>query len=188
MNAACVELRNARKNRGGFRLGPLDLTLDSGLIVAIVGPNGSGKTTLFRMMAGLLRPDEGEVRLFGSELTPERDVEVKSRIGYAEEEIKPLDDRMTVGEWKKFVSRWHGARWNEELWNRLSREFELAPNKKWKELSAGMKKRLSFALTLAHEPDLLLLDEPSSGLDPFAWRIMMEEIRKIGRASCRERV
>lgn len=177
--SAAVELRQAVKKRGGFRLGPIDLTLDSGLIVAVVGPNGSGKTTMFRLMSGLLQPDEGEVKLFGSVVTSERDVEVKSRIGFAGDIFQPLDEQMTVETWKRFVSRWYGARWNEAIWNRLSRELELEPKKKWKELSTGMKKRLSFALQIPHEPDLLLLDEPSSGLDPFAWRIMMEEIRKF---------
>jgi len=177
MNAA-AELRNVRKRRGRFRLGPADLALEQGLVTAVVGPNGAGKTTLFRLLAGLLKPDEGEVRLFGTPAGPDPNGELKARLGYVEEYIQPLDDRATVGEWTRFTARWRGARWNEANWQRLARAFELDPEASWRELSPGMKKRASFALALAHDPDLLLLDEPSSGLDPFAWRIMMEEIRR----------
>lgn len=175
---AAIQLNGLVKSRGDFQLGPLDITVEGGLIVALVGPNGSGKSTLFRLLTGLLQPEQGEVKLFGERAYPDRDVEVKSRLGFAGDSVEPLDDRMTVEEWKAFVSRWYVS-WNEEIWSRLYERLELPGKKKLKQLSTGMAKRLSFALALSHDPDLLLLDEPSSGLDPFAWRIMLEEIRRF---------
>jgi len=173
-----LELQGFEKRRGDFRLGPIDLAIEEGLIVALVGPNGSGKSTLFRSLMGLLHQGRGTLRVFGEPAYPARDVATKSRIGFVGDALLPIDEDMTVLEWKRFVARWFPS-WNEETWNRLSARLELEPRKKLKELSTGMAKRLEFALAVSHDPELLLLDEPSSGLDPFAWRIMMEEIRSF---------
>src|SRR5690606_33720248 len=107
---------------------PIDLTLEQGLIIALVGPNGSGKTTLFSLLSGLLQPETGDVNLFGSKAYPDRDLEVKSRIGFVTESIVPLDDRMTVAQWKSFVARWYPT-WNEATWQRLAEKLELEPGK-----------------------------------------------------------
>ena len=172
-----LELHQVEKRRGSFRLGPIDLAVESGMVAALVGPNGSGKSTLFRTLMGLIRPDRGEVRLFGEPLTPGNDAAAKARIGYAAEPFAPLDDQMTVEQWGKFVARWYPS-WDEPTWRRLVERLELEPDKKLKELSAGTSKRLDFALALSRDPELLLLDEPSSGLDPFAWRIMIDEMQR----------
>lgn len=169
-----VELNNVVKTRGDFTLGPIDLSLESGLIAAVVGPNGSGKSTLFRVMMDLLHPEQGEVKLFGQTMR-EKETEWKSKIGLSGDFLHPVNERMTIGQWKRFVSRWYPS-WNESLWQRLSERLEIDPKASFKALSTGMHKRVSFALSICHDPQLLLLDEPSSGLDPFAWRIMMEEI------------
>ncbi|TLS51238.1 ABC transporter ATP-binding protein [Paenibacillus antri] len=171
-----LELERFVKARGDFRLGPIDLAVEEGLIVALVGPNGSGKSTLFRSLMGLLHPDGGTLRVFGEAAYPANDIGTKSRIGFVGDSLTPADEGMTVLQWKQFVARWFKS-WNEATWNRLSERLELEPKKKLKELSTGMTKRLEFALAVSHDPELLLLDEPSSGLDPFAWRIMMDEIR-----------
>jgi ABC-2 type transport system ATP-binding protein len=170
-----IELNGIVKTRGSFTLGPVDLTLESGWITAVVGPNGSGKSTLFRTIMDLLHPEQGEVRLFGRTMK-EHETEVKAMIGWTSDTLHPLDEGLTIEQWVQFVARWYPA-WNETLWQRLSERLEIAPDKRFKECSTGMLKRISFALSLAHDPKLLLLDEPSSGLDPFAWRIMMDEIR-----------
>jgi len=171
-----VELNQVTKHRGDFTLGPIQLALESGMITAVLGPNGSGKTTLFRMMMNLIYPDQGTLRLFGAEVTQERELEVKGKIGFVGDTLVPLDEKMTVGEWKQFVAGWYPS-WDEKLWQRLAERLEIQPKKRIKELSTGMHKRVAFALALSFHPELLLLDEPSSGLDPFAWRIMMDEIQ-----------
>lgn len=176
MNAV-IEMTGLTKSRGDFRLGPIDLTVERGFTVALVGPNGSGKSTLFRTIMGLLHPEQGSLRLFGEEdSSGEGEVERKRRIGFVGDSLSPYDDGMSIERWKSFVARWYPS-WNEAAWARICERLEIEPRKKLKTLSTGQYKRLAFALAIAHEPELLLLDEPSSGLDPFAWRIMMEEIQ-----------
>ncbi|MCI3927638.1 ABC transporter ATP-binding protein [Paenibacillus sp. TRM 82003] len=175
MNAA-FEMKGMLKERGDFRLGPIDLTIEQGLMVALVGPNGSGKSTLFRTILGLLHPEQGEVRVFGRGPDPATEVDVKQRIGYVGDSLSPYDENMTIQQWKAFISRWYPS-WNEEAWERICERLEIEAKKSLKSLSTGQYKRLAFALAIAHEPELLLLDEPSSGLDPFVWRIMMDEIK-----------
>ena len=168
-----VSMKGAVKTRPGFRLGPMDLQIEAGYVVALVGPNGSGKSTLFRLLMHLERPDEGEVRLFG-ERYPQDEVGIKRRVGYVPELSVGHDD-MTAEELGAFVSRWYPT-WNGERYGDLVRRFEIDPGRRFDKLSKGMQRRLAFAVAVACEPELLLLDEPTVGVDPFARRTMMEEI------------
>lgn len=171
--APAVSLAGVTKSYGGFTLGPVHLTLEPGYVSAIVGPNGSGKTTLFRLLMGLSRPDDGEVRLLGGRL-PEDEVEVKRKVGYVPERAVGHDD-LTAGELGLFVSRWY-PEWDEACYRRLVERFEVDPKTSYAKLSRGTQKRLSFAAALACRPKLLLLDEPTDGVDPIARRTMLDEI------------
>jgi ABC-2 type transport system ATP-binding protein len=171
--APVVSLEGVTKSYGGFTLGPVDLAVEPGYVVAVVGPNGSGKTTLFRLLMGLARPDAGEVRLFGRRY-PEDEVAVKRRVGYVPERAVGHDD-LTAREIGRFVSRWY-PRWNEERYRELLRRFEIEPQKRFAKLSKGLQRRLSFAAAVACEPELLLLDEPTDGVDPIARGEMLDEI------------
>lgn len=168
-----ISLEGITKSYGEFTLGPLDFALEPGYVVAVVGPNGSGKSTLFRMLMGLSGPDSGDVSLFGLRY-PDDEVEIKRRIGYVPETATGHDD-MTARDLEAFVSRWY-PRWNSELYARLVERFEIPARKRFGKLSKGMQRRLSFALAVAREPDLLLLDEPTDGVDPFARSAMLEEL------------
>lgn len=168
-----VSLEGVTKSYGEFTLGPLDLTLAPGYAVAVVGPNGSGKSTLFRMLMGLSGPDSGVVSLFGLRY-PDDEVEIKRRIGYVPEVATGHDD-MTARELAAFVCRWY-PRWDAGLYDRLLERFEIPARKRFGKLSKGMKRRLSFTLAAAREPELLLLDEPTDGVDPFARSAMLEEL------------
>ena len=168
-----VSIQAAIKTRPRFKLGPVDLEIEPGYVVALVGSNGSGKSTLFRLLMNLERPDEGEVRLFG-ERYPDDEVGIKRRVGYVPELSVGHDD-MTAEELGTFVSRWYPA-WDGERYEDLVRRFEIDPGRSFDKLSKGMQRRLTFALAVAREPELLLLDEPTDGVDPFARRTMMEEI------------
>ncbi|MGI9048145.1 MAG: ABC transporter ATP-binding protein [Rubrobacteraceae bacterium] len=168
-----ISLKNLVKSYEGFTLGPLDLEVEPGYVVAIVGPNGSGKSTLFRMMMGLSQPDSGEIEIFGDRY-PEGEVEIKRRIGYVPD-ISTGHDEMTAADLGSFVSHWY-PKWNEELYANLLRRFEINAKKRFDKLSKGMQRRLTFTLAVARSPDLLLLDEPTDSVDPFARRIMLEEI------------
>lgn len=172
-STSVVSLEGVTKSYGEFTLGPLDFALEPGYVVAVVGPNGSGKSTLFRMLMGLSGTDSGNVSLFGLRY-PDDEVEIKRKIGYVPEVATGHDD-MTARELEAFVSRWY-PRWDSELYARLLERFEIPARKKFGRLSKGMRRRLSFALAVAREPDLLLLDEPTDGVDPFARSAMLEEL------------
>lgn len=168
-----ISLEGVTKSYGGFTLGPLDFALEPGYVIAVVGPNGSGKSTLFRMLMGLSGPDSGNVSLFGMRY-PDDEVEIKRKVGYVPEVTMGHDD-MTARDLETFVSRWY-PRWGPQLYARLVERFEIPARKRFGKLSKGMKRRLSFALAVAREPDLLLLDEPTDGVDPFARSAMLEEL------------
>lgn len=168
-----ISLEGVEKSYGNFTLGPVNLEVEPGYVVAVVGPNGSGKSTLFRMLMNLSHPDTGSVSLFGGEY-PEDEVEIKQKIGYVPETAVGHDE-MTAKSLGRFVSHWYPA-WDQKLYDDLLDRSQIEPSKKFRNLSKGMQRRLSFALAAATRADLLLLDEPTDGVDPFARREMLEEI------------
>lgn len=169
-----ISLRDIRKSYGNyFELGPVNLGVEPGHVVAVVGTNGGGKSTLFRMLMNLVQPDCGEVRLFGGAY-PRDEVEIKQRIGYVPERAIGHDE-MSAKSLGEFVSYWYPS-WDQNLYKDLLGRYEVDPHKRFGELSRGAQRRLSFALALASGPELLLLDEPTAGVDPIARREMLEEI------------
>ena len=168
-----ISAEGLTKSYGEFTLGPIDLQIDPGYVVAVVGPNGSGKSTLFRMLMGLSQPDAGELSLFGRR-HPREEVEIKRRIGYVPEVSTGHDD-MSAAELGEFVSRWY-PQWSRQTYGGLLERFEIPERQRFGKLSKGMQRRLAFALAAAREPELLLLDEPTDGVDPFARRAMLEEV------------
>src|SRR5215218_7702888 len=171
-----ISLRDVRKSYGDFELGPVNLEIEPGYIVAIVGPNGGGKSTLFGMLMNLIQPDSGEVSVFGLAY-PEDEVEIKQKIGYVPE--RPVGhDEMSARALDEFVSYWY-PRWDQGLYQDLLLRSEIDPDKRFGELSKGMQRRLSFALALASGPELLLLDEPTAGVDPFARREILEDLLRF---------
>ncbi len=175
MSDEVVSLRGATKSYGGFTLGPVDLGIEPGYVVAVVGPNGSGKSTLFRLLMGLSQPDGGELSLFGRR-HPQDEVEIKQRIGYVPEFSTGHGD-MSARNLEAFVSRWY-PRWNSGLYSGLLARLEIPPAQRFNKLSKGMQRRLAFALAVAREPEMLLLDEPTDGVDPFARRAMLGEVSR----------
>lgn len=175
MSPHAISIEGVEKRYEAFRLGPLHLTVEPGVIAAIVGSNGSGKTTLFHMLMNTVKPDRGNIRLFG-ESYGQQEVELKRRIGFMAESSYAEEVGWRVRDIAAFTSHWY-PKWNAAKWAQLTERFELDPKAKVSVLSKGMKRRLLFSLCLAQSPDLLLLDEPSSGLDPAAWRIMLDEIK-----------
>ncbi|CAG7632345.1 Multidrug efflux system ATP-binding protein [Paenibacillus solanacearum] len=176
MSAQGIELRGVEKSFESFRFGPLDLTIEPGAVTAFVGPNGSGKTTLFEMLLNICRPDHGAMTLFG--LDYERhDVALKRRIGYVPDRSFVEEASSRIDDLAAFHRHWYPS-WSEDKWNELCERFELEPKAKANAMSKGMKRRLAFCLAIAQLPDLLILDEPSAGFDPYVWRIMLETIRE----------
>ena len=172
-----ISLKDIRKSYRDFELGPVDLRVEPGYVVAVVGPNGGGRSTLFRMLMNLVQPDSGELTLFGGASYPDGEVAIKRRVGYVPE-CSLGHDEMSAKSLGEFVSRFY-PRWDHRLYEDLQRRARIEPDKRYGKLSKGVQRRLAFALALATGSDLLLLDEPTVGVDPFARRQMLEDISRF---------
>jgi ABC-2 type transport system ATP-binding protein len=171
-----ISLRDTRKSYGDFELGPVDLEIEPGYVVAVVGPNGGGKSTLIGMLMNLIRPDSGEVRLFGGAY-PDDEVAIKRRIGYVPERSSGHEE-MSAKALGEFFSHLYPG-WDQRLYEEHVERLDIEPDMKFGRLSKGVQRRLAFALAAASGPELLLLDEPTAGVDPFARREMLEDISRF---------
>jgi len=150
----------------------IDLQVPHGSIYAFLGPNGAGKTTTIKMLLGLLRPDGGKFGLLDHEGPP--DPRTLARIGYVPE-IPGLYGFMTTRELVDFCRRLHPA-WDHDLVDRYLDLFGLPRDRKVGGFSRGMKSQLALVLALAHRPELLILDEPTTGLDPLARKNFLQTV------------
>ncbi len=148
-------------------LSSVTLEIARGGVYGLVGANGAGKTTLIRHLLGLLRAQEGSVRVFGRDPVADP-VGVLSRIGYLSEE-NDLPGWMRVDELMRYSRAFHPG-WDDAYADELRTMFALDPAAKVKTLSKGQKARAGLVVALAYRPELLVLDEPSSGLDPIVRR------------------
>jgi ABC-2 type transport system ATP-binding protein len=169
-----IELRGVTRRFGRKRaLDDVSLAVPRGTVFGLVGENGAGKTTLIRHVLGLLRAQEGSVRVFGRD--PVRDpVGVLGRVGYLSEE-NDLPGWMRVGELLRYTQAFYPG-WDEAYAEELRQTFALDPAACIKELSKGQRARAGLVAALAHRPALLVLDEPSSGLDPVVRRDILGAI------------
>jgi ABC-2 type transport system ATP-binding protein len=168
-----ISLRDVRKSYPPFELGPIDLDIGPGCVVAIVGPNGSGKSTLMGMLMNLIQPTSGEIALFGGTY-PEDEVAIKQKVGYAPERISGYED-LSPKYLHALVSHFYPG-WDQSLYEDLLADVAMEPNKKFAKLSAGTQQRIIFALALATGTELLILDEPTTGLDHFARQRVIGDI------------
>jgi len=152
------------KHFPSFTLGPVDLSLEPGAVLALVGPNGAGKTTLINCIVGLARRDGGEVTVFGRPNLPNR-ADWKRDVGYVGE-LKGFYPDWSAARNLEFVREYYGT-WDEALVARLVARFSLPLTKRVSQLSTGNRAKLALVAALGHCPRLLLLDEPFSGLDPL---------------------
>ncbi len=160
---ASLQLQDLAVTYPGFRLGPLSLTLEPGERVAIVGPNGAGKTTTMKALAGRLADYEGVVR-FGDDDMKDVIPEVRARIGFLPERLEGFG-WMTVEEHLDFLRAFFPT-WDHAYARELCRRLDVPLETRLARLSAGTKVKVSLIAAEAHRPPVLLLDEPTSGIDP----------------------
>ena len=171
MSEPAVDLKGVRKVFGSVTaLDALDLQIERGEMFALVGPDGAGKTTLLRILAAVLRQDRGEVRVLGRELPRERRM-LKRRIGYLSQGFSLYGD-LSVEENLAFFAEIYGMREYAQRREELLEFTRLAEfrSRLAGRLSGGMKKKLALACALIHRPELIILDEPTTGVDPVSRR------------------
>lgn len=159
----------------------VSFTVERGSIFGLLGPNGAGKTTLLRMITGIFYPDQGEILFQGKPFDPMKDVE---RIGYMPEE-RGLYKKMKIGEQALYLAQLKGLK-KDDAMEKIKRwfiklEMQSWWNKKVEDLSKGMSQKLQFVTTVLHDPELIILDEPFSGLDPVNSNVIKDEIFNLAR-------
>ncbi len=169
-----VEIRRVTRQFGNkTALDDLSLTVPRGGVFGLIGGNGAGKTTLIKHILGMLKTQSGSVRVFG--LDPvENPIGTLGRIGYLSED-RDLPNWMRVGELMRYTQAFF-PNWDERYAEELREAFDLDANARVKNLSRGQRARAGLLVALAHRPELLVLDEPSSGLDPVVRRDILGAI------------
>ena len=179
---ALLELSHLKKYFASQKaVDDISLSIQPGSIFGLLGPNGAGKTTLIRMITGIFFPDEGTINFDGRKFDPEKDI---GRIGYMPEE-RGLYKRMKIGEQTMYLAQLKGLSRAEAMasikkWF-IKFEMETWWNKKVEDLSKGMSQKLQFVTTVVHNPKLIILDEPFSGLDPVNSNVIKEEIFNLAK-------
>lgn len=177
-----LELQHLRKYFATQKaVDDISLSIEQGQIFGLLGPNGAGKTTLIRMITGIFYPDQGEIIFDGKKFDPINDIQ---KIGYMPEE-RGLYKKMKIGEQALYLAQLKGL--NKLEATRKIREwfgrFDMDSwwNKKVEDLSKGMSQKLQFVTTVLHEPKLIILDEPFSGLDPVNANLIKDEIYNLSK-------
>ena len=170
-----LEVRGLCKSYGDFKLDDVSFTLPTGYIMGFVGENGAGKTTTIRLILNMAHRESGEVKIFGLD-------NIEDELAAKQELAAVFDEIFFVDSWrisnvetaiKGFYRQWDSARFGEYL-----KSFDLSPRKQVKELSRGMKMKLMLAVAMSHGAKLLVLDEPTSGIDPVARDELLNILRE----------
>lgn len=173
-SSAVIEVQGLTRKFGDKpALDQVSVSIARGIVFGLVGANGAGKTTLIKHILGLLKAQSGSVRVFGLDPVKEP-VSVLSRIGYLSE-VSDLPGWMRVDELMRYMRAFYKT-WDDSYAVDLRKQFELSPAAKIGSLSKGQKARVGLLVALAYRPELLLLDEPSSGLDPIVRRDILGAI------------
>ena len=173
-----LRIQNLEKRYDDFDLEGISLSVLAGSVVGFIGSNGAGKTTTIKAILGLIRPDGGSISLFGEEVTgaPEKRLaQLKQRIGVVFDTCS-FPEELTVDTVSKLMAQSYKD-WNPGAFRTFAHAFQLPQDKTVKELSRGMGMKLSLACALAHNPDLLVLDEATAGLDPMAREEALDTLR-----------
>lgn len=180
MTTPAIDAREVSKSFDGkCVVNKLSMQVRRGEVFGFLGPNGSGKTTFIRMLCGLLKPDNAEGSCLGFDILREQE-QIKRRVGYMTQKFSLYDD-LTVGENLDFMARLYDIPERRKTIAATLEEYGLSGRRKQLAgtLSGGWKQRLSLAASLLHKPELLLLDEPTAGVDPKARREFWERLHEL---------
>ncbi|HKF47532.1 MAG TPA: ABC transporter ATP-binding protein [Terracidiphilus sp.] len=176
MNDLCIRMEGVSKRYPHFLLDSICLELREGEVLGFIGANGAGKSTTIRILMGLVRQDTGSVQVLGHPM-PAEQTAAKLDIGFVSEDLR-LYGAPTLAWHMKFVASMY-PRWDQAYADKLLQRFDLKPQQKIKGLSHGQRVKAALLLALARQPRLLILDEPTTGLDPVARREVLGELMSV---------
>ena len=173
-----IRIDGLRKSVGSFRLGPLDLRVEPGAIVGVVGPKDAGKTTLMRLLWGFSRPDRGIVEVYG--MKPHlKQMEVRLRAGYMAE-FTWYYPELSIAQFLTFIGNFY-PQWDQTRTNSLLERFDLTGEMKIESLSLTGRRTVGLIAALGHRPSLLILDQPTAGIDASVRNDMLDFLRQLSR-------
>ncbi|MBQ8377733.1 MAG: ABC transporter ATP-binding protein, partial [Oscillospiraceae bacterium] len=176
MNNYALEVNNLCKEFSDFKLDNVSFKLEKGMVMGLVGENGAGKTTIIKLILNAMNKTSGSISVFGLDSVKD-EVEAKKKIGYVAD-----DDYLYVtSNIKKYAKAFATVyeNWDQQVFEKYAKMWNLPPKKKFSEYSKGMRTKAMLALTLGHNPDILILDEPTAGLDPVARIEVLDILRDI---------
>lgn len=176
MKDLALEVKNLSKEFQDFKLDNVSFELEKGMVMGLVGENGAGKTTIIKLILNAIEKSGGEINIFGMDNTKE-EIACKEKIGYVADEDYLIVTSNIKNYAKAFAHIYKS--WDQELFEKYAKMWKLPPKKKFSTYSKGMKTKAMLALTLAHHPELLILDEPTAGLDPVARIEVLDILRDI---------
>lgn len=167
-----IEIRNLKKNYKNFTLDIDKLDIKSGFVTGFIGPNGAGKTTTLNSIMGMIKADDGEIRILGKNIS--EDVKVKGHIGYVGD-VSGFLQESRLKYIKNSIAPFYPD-WDEKMYRKYMTLFNLDENKVFKELSKGMQKQFQLTMAFSHHPKILIMDEPTANLDPIVRNEILEII------------
>ncbi|BBF43917.1 ABC transporter, ATP-binding protein [Lachnospiraceae bacterium KM106-2] len=171
--ANVLEVNGLYKHYKNFDLDHISFSIKEGKITGFIGINGAGKTTTIRTIAGMIKPNSGEITVFGLDYK-KHETEIKNRIGFVFDSGYYYDE-LNLAQMKSIIAPAY-SNWNERTFLDYIDKFELPLKQKISSLSKGMLMKFSLALALSHQADLLIMDEPTSGLDPLVRSQLMDNL------------
>ena len=171
-----LQFEDVGKNYKGFDLDGINFSLPRGYIMGLIGPNGAGKTTLIKLVLNLVRRSSGSIRVLGLD-NLEHEAELKSRLGFVPDEPCFHED-ISLNQLKAATAPFYRG-WDDRRFNELADAFQLPMTKRFKKLSQGTKTKFALALALSHGAELVLLDEPTAGLDPVFRRELLTLLSEL---------
>ncbi|TQS76003.1 ABC transporter ATP-binding protein [Ornithinibacillus gellani] len=171
-----IELEQVNKSYPYFQLKDVSLQVKRGFFTGFIGPNGAGKSTIIKLILHLIRPDSGRIRILGMDYQ-NNEKEIKEKIGFVYSEELLYGD-LTLQDMKRIISPSY-SNWDDAIFQQYREQFELPLRQKLKTFSKGMKMKVSLAIALSHHAELLIMDEPTAGLDPIFRREFMEILQEV---------
>ena len=171
-----IELSNVTKAFNGFAVKNLSFQVKKGFVTGFVGANGAGKSTTIKLIMNLLQPDSGEVKVFGLDYKT-HEKQIKENIGFVYDD-HVFYEHLNLKEMKKVIAPLY-KRWDDALFDKYVRQFQLPLNKQLKTFSKGMLMKASLAIALSHHAELIIMDEPTAGLDPVFRREFLALLHEL---------